>query len=302
MQQQATTTRPTDFDAYWHAVDDELARYPASAERTHSPRRSTEFSTGYDVRLTSIGPYRIFGYLSVPKGSGPFPALLNTPRYGSVNAPPHYDDRQRYVVLTLMHRGQRLADQPFAAEYPGLLTLGIDDPATYIYRAIVADCLRGAEWLRSLPEVAADRVGIVGDDLAVITAARRNQIAALQVTGLMFYRLLEARRHTAVYPLEEVNDVIRFDPDREERIAETLRYVDPIHHAPGVRAATVLVAQDPGAYGGPAWLDPLRVALGGPVELYRAAHEGGTDHDWLDAWMAARLGAVAKPRLWTVVR
>ena len=47
---------------------------------------------------------------------------------------PHYDDRERYATLTLMHRGQRLADQPFAASYPGLLTLGIDSPATYIYR------------------------------------------------------------------------------------------------------------------------------------------------------------------------
>ncbi|MGH2561369.1 MAG: acetylxylan esterase [Thermomicrobiales bacterium] len=302
MIQTAPTSKPTDFDDYWDTVDEELARYPANAELTHSPRRSTEFSTGYDVRLTSIGPYRIFGFLSVPKGSGPFPALLNTPRYGSVNGPPHYDDRQRYVVLTLMHRGQRLADQPFAAEYPGLLTLGIDDPATYIYRSIVADCLRGAEWLLSLPDVDANRVGIAGDDLAVITAARRNQIAALQVTGLMFYRLMEARRRTEAYPIEEINDVVRFEPGCEERIAQTLGYVDPIHHAPGVRAQTVLVAQDPGALGGPEWLEPVQNALGGPVELYSAAHEGGTDHDWLDAWMAGCLGVEAKPRLWTVVR
>lgn len=301
-EQQRIVAKPADFDAYWDAVDEELARYPASAELTHSPRRSTEFATGYDVRLTSIGPYRIFGYLSVPHGDGPFPALLSAPRYGSVNHPPHYDDRQRYVVLTLMHRGQRLADQPFAAEYPGLLTLGIDDPATYVYRSIVADCLRGAEWLLSRPEVHPGRVGIVGDDLAVITAARRNGIAALQVTGLMFYRLLEARLRTDAYPIEEVNDVIRFAPEREAAIARTLAYVDPIHHAPGVRAQTVLVTGDPGALGGPEWLAPLRDALGGPVELYQAAHEGGTDHDWLDAWMAGRFGVEAKPRLWTVTR
>ena len=109
----------------------------------------------------------------MPKGEGPFPGLLIAPGYGSVNHLPHLDDRQRYVTLILMHRGQRLADQPFAASYPGLLTLGIDDPATYIYRGIVADCLRGAEFLLSRPEVDTSRVGIVGDDLALITAARR---------------------------------------------------------------------------------------------------------------------------------
>ena len=109
--------------------------------------------TCYTLRLTSIGPYRIFGYYSVPTGPGAHPGLLLTPRYGSVNHVPDYTERKRYAVLQIMHRGQRLADQPFAAAYPGLLTHGIDDPTTYIYRGIVADCLRAAEFLASRPEV-----------------------------------------------------------------------------------------------------------------------------------------------------
>src|SRR5918997_5395678 len=115
MAETGTSTRPEDFDAYWDAVDEELGRYPAAAELEPLPLRETDFATVYGVRLTSIGPYRIFGYYSVPKGDGPFPGLLITPRYGSVNHLPHYDDRRRYAVLVLMHRGQRLADQPFQA-------------------------------------------------------------------------------------------------------------------------------------------------------------------------------------------
>ena len=133
------TKRPDEFDFYWNAVDQDLVRYPAAPTLERLALPSDEFSTVYALRLTSIGPYRIFGYLSVPPGDGPFPGLLVAPHYGSVNHLPHLDDRQRYVTLILMYRGQRLADQPFAATYPGLLTLGIDDPATYIYRGIVAD-------------------------------------------------------------------------------------------------------------------------------------------------------------------
>ena len=66
--------RPADFEAYWDGVDAELARYPMAAEMERNALRSTEFSTVYNVRLTSIGPYRIFGYYSVPVGDGPFPA------------------------------------------------------------------------------------------------------------------------------------------------------------------------------------------------------------------------------------
>ncbi|ALG11421.1 acetylxylan esterase [Kibdelosporangium phytohabitans] len=134
----------TDFDEYWRAVDEELATLPVRPVADYVPSRSTELFTAYDVRLTSIGPYRIFGYLSVPTGTArPGRAGNLASRHG--NQAPHYRDRLRYVTFTVMHRGQWLADVPFKAAYPGLAMLGIEDPATDIYRAIVADCLRGAE-------------------------------------------------------------------------------------------------------------------------------------------------------------
>jgi len=291
--------RPTDFDAYWNAVDDELARYPAAPTLERLALPSDEHSTVYALRLTSIRPYRIFGYLSVPPGKGPFPGLLAAPHYGSVNHLPHLDDRQRYVTLILMHRGQRLADQPFAATYPGLLTLGIDDPADYIYRGIVADCLRGAEFLQSLPTVDASRVAVTGDDLALIAAARRPHFAALQAAGLLFYRLMEARRRTDAYPVEEVNDYLRTYPDRSDAVARTLAYFDPSHHVGQVKATT-LFSVGSGALDGHDWLQPLLSAFTAAVEEYALSHEGATDHDWVDAWLAQHLGSTPRPRIWQV--
>jgi cephalosporin-C deacetylase len=287
-------TPPADFDVYWDALDDELARVPAAPELAPLPLRSTDFATVHALRLTSIAPYRIFGYYSVPRGDGPFPGLLVTPRYGSVNHLPHYDDRRRYAVLVLMHRGQRLADQPFQAEYPGLLTLGIDDPATYIYRAIVADCLRGAEFLLARPEVDQRRVAVTGDDLALITAARRPSFRAAQIGGLLFYRALEAARGTDSYPLEELNDHLRAFPEQRETVARTLSYLDPRGHVRRVTAATLLAGGE--------WLAPLSEALGERAELYAPTHEGGTDADWIDAWLSARMGVPAAPRLWEAAR
>jgi cephalosporin-C deacetylase-like acetyl esterase len=293
------TPRPTDFDGYWKAVDDELARYPAAPTLERLALPSDEHSTVYALRLTSIGPYRIFGYLSVPPGAGPFPGLLVAPHYGSVNHLPHLDDRQRYVTLVLMHRGQRLADQPFAATYPGLLTLGIDDPAAYIYREIVADCLRGAEFLQSLPSVDANQVAVDGNDLALISAARRQQFAVVHAAGLLFYRLMEARRLSEAYPVEEINDYLRTYPDRTDAVARTLAYFDPRHHVAQI-IATTLFSEGSGGLDGREWLQPLLAAFTAPVEEYMLSHEGATDHDWVDAWLAQHLGSKPKPRLWRV--
>ncbi len=277
--------RPSNFDSYWDNVDAELAALPAQPVIEELPLRSNEYSTVYALRLTSIGPYRIFGYLCVPTGDGPFPALLQTPRYGSVNHIPDYNDRLRYVCLQIMHRGQRLADQPYAAAYPGLMTEGIDDPEEYIYRGIVADCLRAAEFLLSRADVDSNRVTIQGDDLALITAARRSGFALVNAAGLTFYELADRRHESSAYPVEEVNEYCRAFPDRTAAVESTLAYFDPLHHAQALDADVILsVAGDSTRYA------PLAEALSGGCDFYELTHRGGTDHDAVDALVAGRLG------------
>lgn len=291
--------KPDDFDEYWSKVDDELGAVEARPELKFLPRQSTaDFST-YAVRLTSIGPYRIFGFYCVPKGDGPFPAILQTPRYGSVNHISDYNDRLRYVCLQIMHRGQRLADVPFSAAYPGLLTYDIDQPERYVYRAIVVDCLRAAEFLLGREEVDRERVAILGDDLALIAAARRQGFSELQYGTPMLHRAAEARLMTREYPLEELNDYLRVHPERREAVERSLAYVDPVFHAADVTADTVLSLGDDGSADGMPFMAPLAEALGGMVELYKVTHQGGADRDWLDRRLAARFGVAPMPRFRT---
>jgi cephalosporin-C deacetylase len=282
------------FEEYWRAVDEGLAAVPARPELTAVPARSTVDYRFYAVRLSGLGPYRLAGYLSVPTGPGPFPALLETPRYGSVNHLPHPHDRLRYVVFTVMHRGQRLADSPYAAAYPGLLTDGIDDAPSYVYRGVVADCLRGAEFLLSRPEVDAARVGAAGDDLTVLTAARRPVFRALRVLHPLFHRATEALGQHPGYPLREVADLLRHRPEAAPAVAATLALFDPVRHAPAVRAATLLALGDD--LESPDWLAPLLAALAGPIQPHRLTHRDAEDNNAMDAWLATHLGTVPLPR------
>jgi len=195
-------------------------------------------------------------------------------------------------------RGQRLADEPWAAAYPGLLTEGIQDPGAYIYRQIVADCLVGARYLASHPKVDRSRLAVAGDDLGLIAASMLGEVNAVVARDLMFYRLMEARQRTSAYPVEEINDELRLHPGTEERIAQSVELLDPRYHVRTLNGPVLLVQGDAGAIGGPEWLDPLAEAIGPGAERYPVTHEGGTDHHAIDAWRAGKQGVPPLPRLW----
>ena len=60
--------KPSHFEAYWAQLDAELARLSSQPVLEALPRHSSEHFKVYAVRLTSYGPYRIFGFFSVPNG------------------------------------------------------------------------------------------------------------------------------------------------------------------------------------------------------------------------------------------
>jgi cephalosporin-C deacetylase len=285
-------------NAFWDEIDRELAAIPAAPELAEVPLYSTEFSTTWKVRLTSIGPYRIAAYLSIPHGDGPFPALLSVPGYGSVVTPPQYEDRQRYAVLTLMYRGTRHADWPYAGKFPGVLTDGIADPRTWIYRGILADHLRGLEFLRDRPEVDTSRIALIGNDIALLIAGRRPDVSIVALAGSFFHRLSEVAAVTEAYPFEEINDYLRTYPDDREAVARTLSLVDPFHQAESIVARVLFSVGDEGAVGDAAWWSAIRDTLGDRAQEYHVTHEGQTDRDAVDGWLANQLGSVPKPRIW----
>ena len=279
---------------YWDDVLAALARYPARPEIEPLPLRSTTFATLYGVRLTSLGPYRLFGYLSIPTGAGPFPAIYYAPKYQSVlEIIPQGTanlQRSRYVTFSLAGRGQRNADTPYAAMFPGLLTEGVDDAASYMFRGIVADSVRGLEFLRTRREVDATRVVVAGNDIALITAALGPGATSVVTTPALFYRTAELAPKTHGYPLEEINDYLHLHPARAEAVRRTLAHYDLLGFAPGVTAATLLMAGAPGTLlDGPA-LGPLATALRGPVTVYESQQSLYKDGLYSERWMAEQCG------------
>jgi cephalosporin-C deacetylase len=286
--------RPGDFDRYWQDTLDALAGYPACPEIEPIPLRTTEFATLYGVRLTSVGPYRVFGYLSIPAGRGPFPAIYYAPKYQSVLEiiPQGTANRQRsrYITFSLAGRGQRNADTPYAAMFPGLLTEGIDQAASYVFRGIAADSVRGLQFLSTRPELDAARVILVGNDMALITAALQAGATHVVTAPQLFCDTAALAPQTHAYPLEEINDYLRAFPERAERVRQTLAYCDLEAFAPRVTAATLVRAGAPGTLPDAASLAAVVSALGGPATVHVSEQSSYKDGLYAERWMAERCG------------
>ena len=286
--------KPDDFDSYWKATLDELARVPPVPEIEEIPLRSTDFATAYTVRLTSIGPYRIFAHLSIPRGGGPFPARYYIPRYGSVvelipqgaaNAL-----RQQYVTFTIGYRGLRGADQPFAASFPGLLTQDITNLEAYIYRGIIADCCRGLDYLVDRAEVDKNQVVALGNDLALVTATLRPQVTHVVCAPTLFYTTGDLATRTSAYPLEEINDYLRYYPSEREAVLRTLSYFDLRWFATQLKATTLIMGNADGELLDHETLKPLLGAFPEHVELHKAEHSTYKDGLFAEEWVTQQLG------------
>lgn len=293
---------PADFDAYWSKTMDELAATPIAPETTLNLIRTNDYATMYDLYVTSIGPYRIYAYFSIPKGDGPFPALLLTGNYGGAAYPGSFEYRQKYVTISLRHRGRRLADMPFAAAYPGLLTTGIESPDSYIYRGIVADCVRMIDFLLERPEVDSSKIAVVGDDLALLTAGLRPQVDAVYATPTLFYGAEALAPKSMAYPQEEYNDYARTYPDKAAAMWETVNYFNPLHFASRISAETRLVTGNDNDPFSPALVAPLAEAFGKPITQYVSLeHSSYKDGVAQATWLADRynLGAPVLPPHWS---
>ncbi len=291
--------RPGDFDQYWQDTLDTLAGYAACPEIDALPLRTTSFATLYGVRLTSLGPYRVFGYLSIPAGRGPFPAIYYAPKYQSVlEIIPQGTanlQRSRYITFAQAGRGQRNADTPYAAMFPGLLTDGIERATSYIFRRIVADSVRGLQFLLTRREVDPTRVVVVGNDMALITTALQPGATHVVTAPQLFHDAADLAPKTRAYPLEEINDYLRAFPSQAENVRQTLAYYDLEAFAPRVSATTLVMAGAPGAVPDAPSLGRLVAAMRGQVTVHVSEQSSYKDGLYAERWMAEQLGITNLP-------
>jgi cephalosporin-C deacetylase-like acetyl esterase len=238
-----TQVEPPDFDAFWARAKAELAQLPIDSRLTPLPEISTEKVEAFQVDLQNIGTppaktSRFYGILCVPRGEGPFPAMMIPPGAG-VRGPGRettWADRGFITLNVGIHEmpviptPESRAAPPVPGDYA---TLGLDNPSHYYFRRVFMGCLRANDYLVTHPKW--DRktlVGLGGSQggfLTIVTAALDPRVKACvvsfpaycDVTGYVHGR-------AGGWPKFLFDDLK--DPARDAKIATTA-YYDAVNFA-----------------------------------------------------------------------
>lgn len=288
----------TAADRFWRETEAVLAELPAEIRLQKDDFYSQPDWDVFQMRYTSADGFRLFAWLSVPHGNGPFPAVVRMPDYGSVHDIVYTSLRERAVVMNPTYRGQRNSDQVFQAEYPGLLTEGIEDMETYVMRRVYADALRGFDALLEqkqalLGDIAVTGAGL-GGALALAIAARRLPVTAVAANTPMALGNPESLKPGLAYPLAELADYTRLYPDREDVVTANTADLDPLKTASMITAPVLLSVgiNDMGLCPLEFGEELAELIPHSDLRVYHGASEGGGhEHAQIQlSWLSDKLG------------
>ena len=286
---------PADF---WDRAEAQLAETPLDLAIERDTFYSQPEWDVYQVHYSTTGGHRLYAWLSVPKGvSGPLPALLRMPDYASVHDIIYTSLRHKAVVMNATYRGQRNSDGAYRASYPGLLTDGIAGGESWVLLGAYADALRALDVLLAQDRAEIGNLAVLGSgfggSLAISLASRRQRVGAVAADTPMPLGHAAALDSTPAYPLGEIGDFLRVNPDQRGNVEQTLGLLDPLGDAASVKCPVLLSAGrfDRGTC--PlAFAEDLAEALPNcDLRVYDGAAEGGGHIHAVarTAWLADRL-------------
>lgn len=241
-----TQTEPADFDAFWRKAKAELSTLPLDVKLTPMPNETTDKHEAFAVDLQNVGTppvatSRFYGILYVPRGEGPFPAMMSPPGAG-VRGP----DRDiwgwadlGFIVLYVGIHEVPLRPMPEPGDpkavpgnYP---SLGLDDPNHYYFRRVILGCLRANDYLVTLPKWDHKNLiaygGSQGGYLSITTSALDPRVTSAEISYPAYCdESGYAHGRPAGWPALKFNDPNDTEAQRAAKIATTA-YFDSVNFA-----------------------------------------------------------------------
>ena len=250
-----TQTEPDDFDAFWNKTKAELAAVPIDVRLTPLPDQSNDKIEVFEISLQNISTppsrsSRFYGILCVPRGEGPFPALMSPPGAGIRGYRGERAWAERgFITLQVGIHGipvQLPAEtyQALGAALGGYSSQFLEYRERYYFRRVIAGCLRATEYLRSHPKWDGKNLVVFGGSqggyLSIATAGLDRTVTAI-VCAYQAYSDVSGYAHGRAggWPgMRFLADAK--EPARDVKLANTA-YYDAVNFAKRIKA--------PGHYG-----------------------------------------------------
>lgn len=249
---QQTEPEPADFDAFWNARKAELAAVPIDPNLQLI--NETQYATTYQISLAQIDNRRVYGYISVPKGAGPFPAIIEFPAFGSVPIGPNdiVAERAGAIYMNIViHNAPANQVDPNAYQ-PDVIT----DPNQFYFRWAILAGVRCIDYLATRPDWDGVNMALTGDSqggaLSTMVAGLDNRVNLISIahgayaehagnaygkaSGFPFYlRQAEERGfdYDQVRLASRYYDAINFAKRYDGKVLDFLSYEDEISYVSG---------------------------------------------------------------------
>jgi cephalosporin-C deacetylase len=228
--------RPDDFDRFWKATLDSLAIVALSPTVQKDTLLSSAMVEVFRVSFTSLHGVRVHGWYTLPGWKpGPHAALVVYPGYSTGRiSPAKALSSEGYATLAIQVRGYGVDQESYPEDNRRYMTIGVESPETYVYRAIICHCLRAVDFLAARSEVDPERIGAVGGSqgggLALLAAGldRRIKLAAANVPFLTDF---PSSLSMTGNPYRDLVRYLESHPESRERVMHTVSYFDALNLA-----------------------------------------------------------------------
>ena len=264
----STAVEPADFDAFWKAELDALRLVP--------PNPKVAAGRALKVELDGVEGRKVRGWVSVPEGKGPFPAVLEFPAFGSGALEAVAMPGAVYALVSV-HEADPAAPVPNA-----YAPMAVDDHRRNYYKYALLGGIRMIDYLCSRRDVDGSRLVVTGKSqgggLAIMAAGLDARVTHLSAVVPAFGQHAGTRKgRSSGFPQwvwQKDKDGLRGEGDVLLRESE---YFETAHFAKRFRGQAHVLC---------AWIDtvcpPSSVmaaanALGGAKEVVHGPLQG---HDW----------------------
>ncbi|MEA4863038.1 MAG: acetylxylan esterase [Victivallaceae bacterium] len=155
------TPEPADFDRFWAAAIKKADKIPLDPQLEEMPEFSNEKYKAYRVSFANIDNTRIYGFMTVPNGEGPYPIYCSVPGAGPNDVKPisKFNDRAITLVINVFpfplppsrEEAGKLIEQHYP-NYDGYWANPPADPEKFFFYRAILGANRAFDYAASLPK------------------------------------------------------------------------------------------------------------------------------------------------------